>query len=413
MRNPVNKILIIVFAVLGGFQTLGWTQIDDFQFRREISGINGDWNQLYIPEEVFKSIRPDFADLRVFGVNITDTVQAPYIIKGRSIGQNNAFERLPILNSSRQGNDYFFTIQNENKESIQSLWLDFGNQNFDWRLQLEGSHDEKDWFTILENYRVVAFKKGTTDFNYSELKFPLTNFPYLKVKVPSQEQPLLSQVRIKSNSIWEPEYSSITNFQQEINHSERERTTTIYLKLANPVPLVSINIEVLDSFDYFRPVQIAALTDSLERENGFTYLYESNGSGILSSNQSNQVSLKPIISNQFRITIYNQDNEPLRIGNVKVNRLLYSLVFRTNRRDIPYYFYYGNPDAISPNYDISRFLNNIPESPNPVKLKEEEILLIQTENRSFSINPMVLWGVMIIIILVLGWFSIDLLRKNK
>src|SRR5690606_40823506 len=58
---------------------------------------------------------------------------------------------------------YFFTFEMPAREPINQLYLQFKEKNFDWKIRLEGSHDQQEWFTIADDYRIVSISNQLTD----------------------------------------------------------------------------------------------------------------------------------------------------------------------------------------------------------------------------------------------------------
>ena len=49
------------------------------------------------------------------------------------------------------------------KGSLVQIKLSFKQENFDWKVKLEGSNDNKVWFTVVTDYRILAIKNSNTD----------------------------------------------------------------------------------------------------------------------------------------------------------------------------------------------------------------------------------------------------------
>jgi hypothetical protein len=75
---------------------------------------------------------------------------------------------------------------------------------------------------------------------------------------------------------------------------------------------------------------------------------------------------------------------------------------------------YGNKTEISPHYDLDRFTDKVPETLPTLelgyeqKIEKEETPLIEPLFK----NKTWLWTIMSLIIIMLGWFSVKMIRKN-
>ncbi|MBV1922793.1 MAG: DUF3999 domain-containing protein, partial [Flavobacteriaceae bacterium] len=78
-----------------------------------------------------------------------------------------------------------------------------------------------------------------------------------------------------------------------------------------------------------------------------------------------------------------------------------------------YFLTYGNKNATSPNYDVGRFSDKIPGNLKPLKLLEQKSIKQEDEIKKEALftNKLWLWIIMGLIILVLGGYSIKMLKK--
>ena len=96
-----------------------------------------------------------------------------------------------------------------------------------------------------------------------------------------------------------------------------------------------------------------------------------------------------------------------------MNLAIHELIVRFTDQ-ASYYLTYGNKRADRPNYDIEHFSNNIPKTLTALNLGGELTIekdAVSTTDPLFK-NKIWLWIVITIIILLLGWFSVELIKKN-
>src|SRR5690606_32794202 len=136
-------------------------------------------------------------------------------------------------------------------------------------------------------------------------------------------------------------------------------------------------------------------------------------SNILSSEKKsfdNQV-----IAKNFRITIENSDNQPLDIKYVELQSLIHALYFKP-KPDVNYAIYYGNDNARLPQYDLEKFRSQIVNEPkSTVSLSEEMVVpkIEKVQQKPLFESKLWLWGIMILIIIILGYFSFKMLSKKE
>ena len=102
----------------------------------------------------------------------------------------------------------------------------------------------------------------------------------------------------------------------------------------------------------------------------------------------------------------------MEISNIEVkNSICYLLARFTEKAD--YALFYGNLKASNTNYDIENFQENIPKNPKELQLGNEEKnpdFKKVTQSPLFE-NKIWLWALMGIIIVVIGYFSLKMLRE--
>lgn len=404
------KRLFLIF-MLTGF--LANAQTDNFQFKRKLSGFeNGKWVKIILPNEMFGKLNTNFSDLRIFGITAeNDTVQAPYFLKrpkGKQSVKAVNFER---INSSKDENGYYFTFKLTENQPINKIKLKFKNPNFNWKVSLEGSHNQQKWFSILEDYRILSIQNETVDYHFTTLDFPKSSYNYFRVFIKTKSKPEFVSARLDLKNETKPTYRNYTvnSFAQK----EKGKQTKIDIHLKQPVPVSYLKFQVNADFDYYRPIRLTYLSDSVKTVTGWHYNYRSLTTGVLSSVEKNAFTFPSKIVQDLRITIDNADNSPLNIKTAQVKGFVHQLIARFPEK-ADYFLAYGNPKAHKPVYDIARFKNKIPHNLQTLKLGEEIRVADKKQSTRTSLftNKYWLWGIIIAIVLLLGFLTIGMMRKR-
>jgi hypothetical protein len=389
--------------------------MEQYDFKQELEGISEQWHKIILPDEVFGKVSQELTDIRIFGITASnDTVEVPYIL--RLATENTIFKDIAFknLNDSKNDKGYFFTFELLTTEPINQIQLNFKQENFDWRVGLEGSQNQVDWFTILEDYRVLSIKNDMTDFHFTRLSFPDSKYRFFRLFIDSKEKPLLSSASIALNVTTNGTLRNYNTHKTEIRENRETKQTEIYIELQIPVAVSQLKIAVKDSFDYYRPVTIQCLTDSIKTEQGWKYNYSTLTSGILNSIDKKDFRFNSRTMQKLKILIHNHDNQPLTIDAIHVQGYEHELLARFTER-ATYFLTYGNSSAKRPHYDIERFIDNVPEALKTLVVDQE--LIIEKTNVSqrnqHSINKTWLWIVITLTILILGWFTIKMMRKEN
>jgi hypothetical protein len=319
-----------------------------------------------------------------------------------------------IINQTHNATGYYYTFEMPANKAVSQISLEFGRQNFDWRIMVEGSQNQEAWFTIAENYRIVAIKNDLTDYQFTRVNFPETRYKYYRLLVKTSVAPDLKSATVAVVKTTEGLYQQfpVQSFKSTTDKKAKQTIVDVSLPVAAPVSW--LKMAVSSTFDYYRPVTIQYVTDSVQTASGWAYSYKTIAHGTLSSLENPAFELPQTIAKSLRIVITNHDNEPLTVGSVEVKGAMHELVCRfTQKAD--YALVYGDPNMTAPNYDIAGFSDKIPTRPSPLTVgPEQEIakaVAIQPAAPLFK-NKWWLCGIMGIIIVVLGWFSISMIRNH-
>ncbi len=410
MKMKVKNSLYLLL-----FSSFCYGQIGEYNYKQEIKGVTDQWHKITIPNAAFNELKNNLSDIRIFGIKADkDTIEIPYILKLASEKQTIQKIAFNKINEAHTNEGYFFTFEIPNSETINQINLDFLQVNFDWKINLQASVNNNDWFTILEDFRVLSIKNKQTDYQFSKLIFPDSKYRYYRVFIPSKEEPILNSVSI---SLLKTKKASYVNFDiKATNFKEdpQKKISIIDVTLKQSVAISQLKIKVQDMFDYYRPITIKYLIDSVKTEKNWIYNYQNLSHSTLSSLEENKFNFNSIITNKIKIIINNFDNEPLTINKVTVNGYTHKLIARfTEKAD--YYLVYGNKNSNFPQYDISKFPDKIPTELKELKLLNR-ISIEKTETPKTTPlfeNKLWLWAIMGVIIFILGWFSLKMISKKQ
>ena len=408
------NIVKVLTALLIFNSSFSFAQEMQNRYSREIKDVTDPWHKIIFPDDLFGKVAPEMTDIRILGITSTqDTITVPYFLKATNWENEVQKVKFEIINTSKNENGFYFTFDIPSTEPINHIKLNFKQQNFDWRVKLEGSLNQNEWFTILDNYRLVSIKNDQTDFDFTDLIFPTSKYRFFRLVIDSKEQPSLISTTIEKHATKEGVFKNHSLKKFVTRENKKTRATEIDIELNHPVPISKLKIDVKDSLDYYRPVIIKYLHDSDKTEKGWSYNYHTLTSRTIQSNKKNELEFTSTIAQKLQILILNQDNAPLSIQPLTVSGPTYELVARFAEK-ANYFLTYGNTNAPSPQYDLARFKENVPTTIKALQLGSESKLAIdnnQTQDPMFK-NKMWLWAIMVVLVLVLGGFTIKMMKKE-
>ncbi|WP_131539872.1 DUF3999 family protein [Pedobacter nototheniae] len=410
MLKPKIKLLLPLLLFTGVLKA----QINQYQYKRNLKGINSTWHNIELPAQIFKNLEPDFEDIRIYGFNGKDTLEVPYLLKQRSNQTSQKEIPFKLINQSHNQNGYYFTLQAAKTSTINQIDLNFKQNNFDWKATLEGSNNGTEWFTILKDYRILSIKNKDTDYQFTKLNFTDAAYSYFRVQLKSSEQPTLLSAKTLLIDTVKGTYQDIKYTGYQLKNNSKTKQSTIEVTLPNAVPLSYIKVNTQSDFDFYRPIKIELATDSFKTDKGIKYNYTNVYEGIISSLENPVFNFKNSITSKIKITIENYDNKPLILNSVELKGNVYDLIARFDNPKLDYALYYKNNKAATPAYDIANFERKIPANLTTLTIgKEEKNETFYTDSieQPLFINKYWLWALMAAIIALLGWFSYKMLKN--
>ncbi|MBK9256382.1 MAG: DUF3999 family protein [Saprospiraceae bacterium] len=405
--------LCVFLLTLAAFNVFGQNK---FEYSRDISGITEQWHKITLPDSIFSRLSPKLSDMRILGTTAeNDTLEAAYILDEKSENINQYDIKSKIINTSFNQKGHFYTFEITQNEAVNLITPIFKNSNFDWKVLLEGSHDQKEWFTLIKDYRILSIQNDYTSFQFNQINFPDSKYRYYRLHIMSQENPEITSVNITRNEVTGGKYKHYTPEKFSIAENKKVKQSEIEIKLSLPLPINRIKLYIRDTFDYYRPISIKYLTDSVQTEQGWKYNFREIYTGNLHSLSDKTMSFPPVIMQNIKMIIQNNDNNPLTIDSIQCRGSVYEMSVRfTQKAD--YKMYNGNAKVTSPDYDINKFKDRIPTDITEIIPGAEQKISIGTVTD--VVDPLFknkkwLWAVMIIIILSLGWFTYNMIINQS
>jgi hypothetical protein len=411
MKNKIHIISGMLLMVSSNISA------QHFRYKRSLQADSIGWNRIYLPPQVEAKCRTDFADLRVFAIKKNgDTVESSYMIKdpGNQVIANKA--PLKILNRSEAGGSYYYTFEKNTKYYIEEISLAFENKNFDSRVILEGSHNQKEWFTILKDYRILSIENQATKYAFTNLIFPEASYSFYRLQIQANTNPGLVSATVMQHAISKATWHThkILSQQSEIN---KELKQTIFtFKLEEALPVSCIQVHTAKQGDFFRATNLLHVRKQSNSNAENEIRYQSFANFTLSSLGSNSFQIPKIQTNELRLVVENKDDEPLRIDSVNIKTTLPELWVRLPEAET-YLMVYGDAKARSPQYDAALIVEQTNPVPFTSAILGEELELLKatsnTENLQWYEKDIYLYGIMAVIMALLGYFSITMIRKKQ
>ena len=180
----------ITFLILS-FCCTGYAYANQYHYKRGIRDVTDQWQRIILPDELFREVKPDLSDVRIFGIAGNDTVEVPYILKINADRIDSKSIPFKLINRSKTDAGYHFTFETGSEGLVNEIYLTLKQQNFDWKITLEGSQNQREWYSILENYRILSIRNDLTDFRFTTVAFPDSRYHFFRLNIESESDPEL------------------------------------------------------------------------------------------------------------------------------------------------------------------------------------------------------------------------------
>jgi hypothetical protein len=246
------------------------------------------------------------------------------------------------------------------------------------------------------------------------LKFPSSQFNYYRLLVKSKDKPKLNKAYFTEQLTTKGEYrhykvnSVSTIFEQDT------KQTIVNVKFDQPIRGNQVEFFIKEDFDYYRNFKLQYLKDSIKTERGWKKIYSHLMNGVLSSLEENKFQIENTTFQELQLSINNGNNTPINVDSISVKGPIYKLSARF-LEDAKYFLVYGKSFDQRPTYDVAQFQENIPKNLNHLSLGVHKVIKKKESKTSSPLFENVYWlyGLMFVIIVVLGWFSIGMIKKSK
>jgi len=389
-------------------------QTDTFKHLREIQGVTDEWHKLELPVDVISHSKRNLDDLRILQIESKgDTLEAPYFVELNKPISTKIDVPITIINRSSKNGAHYFTIKLKELVELNKIDLSFGNSNFDWRVKLEGSQNNNEWFSILDDYRILSINNSKTNYKYTSLSFPNSEYAYYRLMIATGDQPNLVSASVSMNKSMDAKLHKYIPKSLKRSRNKKSNTSIIDFTLADKYPISSIQLFTkFGGVDYVRPLNIKVLRDSFNTEKGWKYNYSPVSSGTFNSFEPNRYRFSEVYAKQLRIEISHGDNQPIEIDHVDVEGYKRQLTARFSNASSDYFLAYGNANKFSPSYDLMLFKERIPNDIQDIQLGPIEYSTAAPFIEKEEDKKLWLWAIMGIVMVILGLFTLKMMKNS-
>jgi hypothetical protein len=301
-------------------------------------------------------------------------------------------------------------IENTDKATINNLQLQIKNFDVRKRLELAGSDDYQQWYTIKENYLFYSADGNTTTSEVKALNFPFTDYKYYRIIIYDVFSLPINVLKIGYFDTYQEQGKFKQIEAPTINRFDSAETHQTYLKVSfKETPYFDKLTFKIEKPAYFH--RNAKICLKHEDKKGRVY-YEVLNYFVFNSNDELSFYNNDFSHKEFYIVIDNEDNPPIEnidIAAYQLNRYLVTHI----EKDMVYQLVFGNKNkTVQPNYDISFFKNKVAED-IPI-LQTNEIVRIKNELKTKTkVSTVWIWISISVVAILLGYMSYKMIAEME
>lgn len=409
MKRTLSAILLISsVSVLA--------QIENYSFKRKINKVEKEgYYKIGLSPEVIARSKSDLSDFRIYTIAENDTTEVPYLMDWLGSKVKEVPIEFELINDTyNEKCCSYVTLKFPKKQTINQIKLNVKEPNFDKSLKIEGSNDNKQWFTIKDHLRIVRFQNATEDYSYTTLNFQSTEYNYFRLKFDDDGsyRVTVTEAFAFENQLIQGEYDELKVGTLKQTEDKKEKASDVIVEFGFPYLVNYITLKSDSKGDFYRNVNVYGSSGTVATPKGEVDNWYMINTSVFSSEEDNIIYCSNSKTRKLKIEIINYDNEPIEIKEVKAfaekTQLVASLPASDNL-----YLAYGKADDNSPSYDLVHFKEKIPTSFSNVDYGAEQVKVISIDKPDQLIKSKVwLWVVMGVVLIVIGYFAMSMLKKE-
>ena len=368
-----------------------------------------------LPPEVYGHSDVDLRDIRVIDEAGTEVA---YVVDMRPGRETTETSRVDLLEVSHVPGAYTQALLDlggsQRRHNQVELILDATSSDFIGVADVAASDDEKQWRTLRDSQPVYRFRQQGTHLT---IDYGDTTARWLRIRVRDEQNRNrtklpLTAVQASFRVVEQPERVELPGRSMPVPQESGQSWWQLDLG-STGVPVTQVHFEV-ETPVFQRSVEILTSDDNKTwRQAGGDYI--SRGPAEGTSQSSRLTATFPETNGRYwRIIVANQNDSPLEGVQVTLLGVPRHVVFEQepNHR---YRILYGNESAQLALYDLSQTLSKQQMTDAPkLQLGDEQGNATWTDPRPFSEkNPVLLWSVLLIAVVVLAGLALRSLRQPR
>ncbi|WP_034672001.1 DUF3999 family protein [Epilithonimonas caeni] len=366
-------------------------------------------HQILLTPEVRSASQNNIDFLRIFD---SKNNEVPYVVyEGKY--SNSSSNNFTIISKTAVPNvATSIIISNENALNIDHLTLKIANTDVEKKYNISGSNDQKEWFGLVGNQKVIGLNDAGENFVERDFAFPLNNYKFLRFDfIDKNSLPInILGASLEENHSVNQSKTELQNFTQKIETDKKLKQTKITITFHAPQVIDGIGFEISAPSYYLRDARILINKTRVYKKSNENYV-ENISAFQLNSKSKNRFDVQSFFVKEFIIEIDNQDNPALEIK--KINLFQSPISILTDLKANENYTLKIDSTWSAPQYDLVNsgidFNQNYPTATisNLEKIEQSK----SKENaKTFWQTPFFMWICIVLAVAIIGYFAVGLIK---
>jgi len=405
--QPMKKLISLIPILIANFSLA-----QNYQGKINKVSENG-LHQILLTPEVRSASQNNIDFLRIFD---SKNNEVPYVFyEGKS--SNSSSKNFTIISKTAVPNvATSIIISNENALNIDHLTLKIANTDVEKKYNISGSNDQKEWFGLVINQKVIGLNDAGENFVERDFAFPLNNYKFLKFDfIDKNSLPInVLEASLEESHSVNQSKTELQNFTQKIEPNKKLKQTKITITFPNTQVIDGIGFDISAPSYYLRDARILINKTRVYKKSTENYV-ENISAFQLNSKSKNRFDIQSFFAKELIIEIDNQDNPALEISKINLFQLPVSIL--TDLKSNENYTLKIDSTWSAPQYDLANsgidFNQNYPVA-TISNLEKIEQSKSKEQAKTFWQTPLFMWICIVLAVAIIGYFAVGLVKDmNK
>jgi hypothetical protein len=402
----MKKSILITLLLSLNFSLLS----QDFKFKTKIDVLpENEFYNIDLQSNIVSELNNKFNDVKVKN---EEGKEVPYFMKREHFEvSKRVFKTYQIKEKVHWKNGAtVLVIENTSHQKINNLQLQIKNFDVRKRLELAGSDDYENWYTIKENYLFRSANGLNTTSEVKSLNFPYVDYKYYRIVIYDCFSLPINVLKVgyydtyhEKGKFKQLNKPVITRFD-----STETKETYIHINFKDTPYFDKLVFKVGKPLYYYRN---ARLCIKRKDKKGRVH-YDAVEYLVLNSNSDLTYYFKAFNNADFYLVIDNEDNPPLENIELEAFQLKRSLIAYLEAGK-QYHLEFGNEKLlVAPNYDIAHFKNKIGSAIPEVTTGNVELIKYQSMKKTTN-STLWIWLAIGLVAILLGYLSFKMITEME